>query len=391
MIAARVLLAAAAVVAVLAGPLSSLAAADTTPTMRDAVAHLDRALERIAANDAAGAAAEVKTFQRDWVDVEGIVKTRSPQVYADVENDMAVASSLLTKTPADLAGARQVVERMRTALQPYLDTTSYGAFDAAIILLREGLEALLVVAALLAFLAKTGNAAKAVWVWAGGAAGVGLSLAVALVVNLVFAQTGGANREIVEGVIGLFAAAMLIYMSYWLHSKASLGAWQKYIREKSSSALARNSLLSLALISFLAVFREGAETVLFYLGIAPSISLGDLVLGLAIGAGGLTAIGVAMLAFGMRLPIRPFFLVAGLLVYYLAFKFIGTGIHALQVAGVLPATPGPLPEIAFFGLYPTWQTTIPQLVLLVAALVVTLRVRLREGRDSPASGSAAAA
>ena len=370
-------LATAAVGLALAAPLALPAAADTTPTMRDAVAHLDRALDRITTSDAAGAAAEMKAFQTAWIDVEGVVKTRSPQVYTSTENDMATAYSLLTSTPADLSKARAVIDKMRAALQPFLDETRYGPFDAAVILLREGLEALLVVTALLAFLAKTGNRARSVWVWAGGGAGVALSVVVALVVNIAFAQaSAGANREVLEGIVGLFAAVMLIYMSYWLHSKSSLGAWQRYIRDKSSAALARNSLLSLALISFLAVFREGAETVLFYVGMAPSISIGDLALGLALGAAGLTAIGVAMLVFGLKLPIRPFFFVAGILVYYLAFKFIGTGIHALQVAGVLPATTGPLPENGFFGLYPTWQTTIPQLALLAAAAFVTLRHRL---------------
>ena len=380
-----------AIAVVLVAPLARPAAADTTPTMRDAVAHLDRAIERIAANDASGAAVEVKAFQTAWIDVEGVVKTRSPGLYAQTENDMAIAYSLLTSTPPDTAKARTVVERMKDALQPFMDETRYGAFDAAVILLREGLEALLVVTALLAFLAKTGNRAKFPWVWAGGGAGVALSVVVALVVNIVFAQaSAGADREVLEGGIGLFAAVMLIYMSYWLHSKSSLGAWQRYVRDRSSAALARNSLASLALISFLAVFREGAETVLFYLGMAPSISIGDLALGLGLGATGLTAVGVAMLAFGLKLPIRPFFFVAGILVYYLAFKFIGTGIHALQVAGVLPATAGPLPESGFFGLYPTWQTTIPQLALLAAALFVTLRHRLRRP-DAPVSGSAATA
>jgi high-affinity iron transporter len=360
--------------------------------MRDAVAHLDRALERIAAGDAPAAAVEVKAFQAAWIDVEGVVKTRSPQVYAETENDMAVAYSLLTSAPPDIARARTVIERMKAALQPFMDETRYGAFDAAVILVREGLEALLVVTALLAFLAKTGNRAKAIWVWAGGGVGVALSVVVAVAVNIVFAQaSAGANREVLEGAIGLVAAAMLIYMSYWLHSKASLGAWQRYVRDKSSAALARNSLLSLALISFLAVFREGAETVLFYVGMAPSISIGDLALGLASGVVGLAVIGVAMLVFGLKLPIRPFFFVAGILVYYLAFKFIGTGIHALQVAGVLPATPGPLPENGFFGLYPTWQTTVPQLALLAAAAVVTLRGRLRKNAGPPASGSVATA
>jgi high-affinity iron transporter len=248
----------------------------------------------------------------------------------------------------------------------------YGVFDAAVILLREGLEALLVIAALLAFLTKTGHVEQRRWIWAGGGAGILASVAIALVANVVFARAAaGTNRELLEGITGLFAAGMLIYVSFWLHSKAKLGAWQEYIRAKSTAALARNSLLSLALIAFLAVFREGAETVLFYVGIASSIALGDLLAGLAIGAAGLAAIGVLMLAFGVRVPIRPFFLGTSLLLYYLAFKFVGTGLHALQVAGLLPATAKPfLPNWDLVGLYPTVETTLVQVAILVLGCAV---------------------
>lgn len=143
--------------------------------------------------------------------------------------------------------------------------------------------------------------------------------------------------------------------------------------------MARNSLLSLAVISFLAVFREGAETVLFYVGIAPSIATGDLVLGLAIGTAGLAVLGVIMLVFGVRIPIRPFFLGTSILILYLAFKFIGAGIHALQVAGIFRATPAAyLPSNGFLGLFPTWETTVPQLVLLLGAMAVVLVSRLRK-------------
>src|SRR5207247_827354 len=112
-----------------------------------------------------------------------------------------------------------------------------------------------------------------------------------------------------------------------------------------------------------------AETVLFYVGIAPSISLGDLALGLGVGAAGLALIGVLMLVFGVRVPIRPFFLGTSVLIYYLAFKFVGTGLHALQVAGLLSATPRPfLPGNEVIGLFPTVETTVVQAALLAFAL-----------------------
>ncbi len=132
-----------------------------------------------------------------------------------------------------------------------------------------------------------------------------------------------------------------------------------------SSALARNSLFSLATIAFLAVFREGAETILFYIGIAPGISTVNLMIGIGLAIAILIAIGAVLLFFGVHIPMAPFFQITSLLIFYLAFKFIGTGIHAFQVAGKLPATGSNfLPTIGWLGIYPTWQTTIAQAVLL---------------------------
>jgi high-affinity iron transporter len=196
--------------------------------------------------------------------------------------------------------------------------------------------------------------------------------------------SAGVNREVLEGATGLVAAALLFYVSYWLHSKASLGAWKKYIDARTTQALARGSMAGLALLSFLAVFREGAETTVFYLGMAPSIALSDLLLGIGVGAGILALAAVLMLVVGVKLPLRPFFRIAGLLVYYLGFKFVGTGLHALQVAGVLPATPiaglAPNPVFEFFGIYPTWETLLPQLVLLGGALAAWLYLRAQDRR-----------
>src|SRR5262249_9538567 len=146
-----------------------------------------------------------------------------------------------------------------------------------------------------------------------------------------------ANRELLEGVIGLFAATMLIYVSYWLHSKSSISGWQSYINAQTRGSLKGGSLVGIAVLAFLAVFREGAETALFYLGMVGNISNSDLLIGLAIGFGALAILGYLLVVVGVRIPMRPFFAVASVLVFYLCFKFIGTGIHALQVSGYVPA------------------------------------------------------
>ena len=211
----------------------------------------------------------------------------------------------------------------------------------------------------------------------GTAAGLLASIGTALVINLAFAHLAvGSDRELLEGIVGLAAAGMLFYVSYWLHRKSALGAWQSYIRDTANSALASNNVFSLALLAFLAVYREGAETVLFYLGIAPKISQADLVGGLALGSAVLVGVAILMLGIGLKIPLRPFFLVTSGLIYLLGFKFVGQGIHALQVAGIITTSSArALPTSDILGLYPTWETLLAQLALVVLAISLVLYTR----------------
>lgn len=346
----------------------------TGGSVADLLDRLDQAQARIAAQDAAGAAQAVDQFRQAWLNVEGMVLTQSARVYADAERDMVDAYALLTARPPDLAGAATVVDQMRTYLAPIAGKTAYSLVDAAMILLREGLEALLVLVALLAFLKKAGHADKSRWIWAGVGAGLVASVALAVLVKVLIGTGAfGQNNFLIAGWTGVFAAVMLVYVSFWLHSKSSLAEWNRYIHAKSTAALATGSLFSLATLAFLAVFREGTETVLFYIGMASSIAMRDLLLGLGLGALVLIVLAYAMLKLGVRVPLRPFFLVSSLLVFYLGFKFTGQGIHGLQLAGLLPATVAPyLPDVDFLSLYPNWQSTLPQLLLLLLGTGVAL-------------------
>ena len=165
---------------------------------------------------------------------------------------------------------------------------------------------------------------------------------------------------------------MLMYMSYWLHSKSSIAEWQRYIRTQSTKALDTGSLWSLAILSFLAVFREGTETVLFFIGMASSIKISSLLIGIALGAFILIILSYLILKVGLKIPMRPFFLVSSILMFYLCFKFTGMGIHGLQLAGLLPATHLSIPTIDFFAIYPSWESTIPQVILLAVAVILAV-------------------
>lgn len=251
-------------------------------------------------------------------------------------------------------------------------TTSYGSLEAMTILLREGLEGLLVVAALLSFLNKSGQAHQQGWIWAGAVGGIGASVITGLLIKTAFTSMfRDLDPEFLEGITGVIAATLLIYVSYWLHRQGSIGQWQRYLREQATEALATNRLLSLALIAFLAIYREGAETVLFYLGIAPAISVSDLCVGLGLGTALLGVLALLIIWIGIKIPLKPFFSLITVLIYGFGFKLVGTAIHAFQKAGVLSVHPvSPSLQLKLLGIYPTWETLLPQILLVIIATAI---------------------
>nr|WP_280167647.1 FTR1 family protein [Priestia megaterium] len=335
----------------------------------DLIVLLNQSLSKLDHNDVNGAKADIEQFRTSWLDIESVVLTQSSKIYTNAERDMVTSYAMLSSNHPDIKGAKKTIEGMRDYLAPLASKTSYNMLDATTILLREGLEGLLVVVALLGFLKKAGHADKSRWIWIGVGLGLGVSIILGVIVNMLFsAGAFGSNNFLIAGWTGVFAAMMLLYMSYWLHSKSSTAEWQRYIQTQSTKAIDKGSLWSLAILSFLAVFREGTETVLFFIGMASSIKLPTLLTGIAIGLVLLIVLSYLILKVGLKIPMRPFFLVSSILMFYLCFKFAGMGIHGLQLAGLLPATQAPIPTIDFFAIYSTWESVIPQFILLVVAV-----------------------
>ncbi|WP_261300989.1 FTR1 family iron permease [Paenibacillus andongensis] len=343
-------------------------------TVSSLVALLEKAADQMKQNDIVGASASIQELRSSWLQIEGIVLTQSSSVYTSMERDMVTAYAQLSAVPVQADEASATIARMHADLKPLAAKTSYTMLDATTILLREGLEALLVVIALLGFLNKSGHGDKKQWIWYGVLGGLLVSMALGIVVQQLFSASAfGNNNFLIAGCTGIFAAVMLLYMSYWLHSKSSASNWQKYIRDQSVKALATGSLVSLSLLAFLAVFREGTETVLFMIGMASSISLSSLLGGIGIGVAVLLIVAFLILKIGLRIPMRPFFLVSSFFVFYLCFKFAGMGVHGLQLAGYLPATTASwLPSWDFIALYPTLESAIPQFILLISALFAVI-------------------
>jgi len=312
-----------------------------------------------------------------WPMVEGAVSTRDSKLYSDMETKVPTAISLLQSKNVKADEASEIVTDLNTRLQPLLGETKYSMWDAALVLLREGLEALLIVATLLSFLKRVGHEAKQKWIWYGVLAGLGSSAVLAVVINVVFSQlTAASSREYIEGITGIVAVLMMLTVGAWLHSKSNIRSWNQYIGKQMNKAITTGSLLSFALISFLSIFREGAETIIFYTGMAPYMTLTQLVSGIGIAAVILVVVGFVMLRYSVKIPISPFLKVTTILIYAIAFKILGVSIHSLQVSQVIAThTIHSFPFVEWAGLYPTWETVLPQLGLLLIILATTMVIR----------------
>ncbi len=249
--------------------------------------------------------------------------------------------------------------------------------DAAfLILIREGVEALLVVAALVTYVLKTGRRDQLKGVYLGIAAAVAVSIGLAITFSSLTSSAGlGMSQELIEGVVGFLAVAMLIYISNWILSKSEGDAWHRYINETIDKQAASGGQWALSAVAFLAVAREGFETILFFVpvfGAAQTPSDHLLIwLGMAAAVVVLAILFVAVRYFGVRLPLRPFFRWMSVVLSVLAIIMAGGAAKELQDAMVLEVTPvAGVPQIEWLGLYPTVETLVVQAVvtLIVVAL-----------------------
>ena len=280
----------------------------------------------------------------------------------------------------DLVGAKNSRDAIAEGLPSVIDltqqpSTSWEAFfQSFLIILREGFEAILVLGAVVAFLIKTGHRERLRSIWVGLTLGVFASLATAVVLKTLLAAMP-ASRSLVEAITMLIAVVVLFSVSYWLISKVEAAKWQKFIREKVSSALEHGGGKALMLVAFLAVYREGAETALFYQALfngGPNVGV-PLALGLLAGLAALAVIFTLFYRYGVRIPMRPFFAVTSILLYYMAFVFMGKGIRELQEGNIMRITviPG-APHVDAMGIYPSVETLTAQGILIVLLLIFAM-------------------
>jgi high-affinity iron transporter len=260
-----------------------------------------------------------------------------------------------------------------------------------LIITREGFEAIIIVGAIIAYLVKSGNEKKTGAVYWGSVIALGASVVMAFILNSL-SGASGANQEITEGFTMLLAVVVLFYVSNWMVSKSEAAAWTGYIEGKVQSSITRGSVFSLAFAAFLAVFREGAETILFYQALlAGTKTYFNMVwLGLGIGCVALVVIYLLIRFMSIKLPLKPFFLGTSILLFIMSISFVGSGVKELQEGNLVGVTPVPgITSVDILGIYPTLETLIPQFVLL-ALTVVTFVIQIRRTRKMRASMAAAA-
>ena len=341
---------------------------------------IDQAVADYKAGDAAKGKEGVNDAYYKNYETTGMEKQVMARISGSRVSAVEMEFSLLKKAMAegDGAGVDSHAATLTNAIREDANTldgyTGQAASDAAsqttpwlsafvpalLVILREGMEAILVVAAVLAYLGKSGHKDKARVVWSGVAIALGLSALLAFLFNY-FTSLAGANQELLEGVAALFAVAMLIWVSNWMIHKSSDKAWEKYIRDQTDASLTRGSLLGLAFISFLAVLREGAETILFYVPIVSSAGdrTGYVWAGLGVGL-------VVLVVAALRIPLRPFFTITSLLLALMAFTFTGSGVKELQEADVLSLTyVNGFPTVDLLGIYPRVENLVAQALVLI--------------------------
>jgi high-affinity iron transporter len=368
-------------------------------TAAEMAAVFNKAGELYDKGDAAAAKEQVDVAYFQFYEKLGFEKVVMAQISGErastVEYQFSAVKKEMTqgapiaKVKESLALLSTYIAEDAAALDKSGDSPWAAFIGSLVIILREGFEAIIIVGAIIAYLLKRGDRKNIRAVYWGCLAALALSVALAWLLNVALSSVQGQGQEIIEGVTMLVAVAVLFYVSNWMVSKVEAEAWTGYIKDKVESSLSRGSAFSLTFAAFLAVFREGAETILFYQALlAGNKSAVNMIwLGLAVGCVGLVVIYILIRYLSVKIPLKPFFLGTSILLAVMSVAFIGSGVKELQEGNIVPVTMLPFKFITvdILGIYPTFQTLIPQ-IILAAVTVVTFWIQLRKQQAMPGQG-----
>ena len=304
--------------------------------------------------------------------IESALNNVDAPLRAEIEREMmALRTAIAEGASADAVTAQTtkitaLLDRAAERLSSSTLSPNTAFVSSLVILLREGLESILIISTIVAFVVRTGRRDALPYIHLGWIGAMALGVVTWILARYML-SISGANRELTEGLTALLAAAMLLYVGWWLHSRSNAQAWNRYIREQLNSALATRTLWTMAGLSFLVVYRDLFEMILFYETLwsqAGPTGHSAVMWGIAIAAMLLVLIGGMILRYSVRLPIGPFFTVASSLLAVMAIIFVGNGIAALQAAGVLDVTNVRFFSLPLLGIHPTMQSLVPQALIL---------------------------
>ncbi len=307
--------------------------------------------------------------------VEGILATRDGDLMRQIEQALSrYRSDIESDVPVSQLRERHAVavsllEQADVALAPEAASDISTFLGAFTILLREGIEALLVVIAMIAFVRKSDRGEVIAYVHGGWIAAL-LAGVATWVAATYFVAISGASRELTEGFGALLAAVILISVGIWMHGKSQADEWRRYIQQRMGKALSRRSAWFLFGLAFVVVYREAFETILFYAALWSPDSSSVILAGALSAVAVLSAIAWFMLRYSRKLPITQFFKYSAILIAVLAIILAGKGVGAFQEAGTIPMTAvSGLPRLPDLGFFPTVETLAAQLAAFLALLI----------------------
>ncbi len=323
----------------------------------------------------------VEAYLEGYELVENGLDALDPELRLTVENAMTGLRQEIRSDKA-VAEVSKEIERIKALLHEVKDTLASrtmsggSAFAAsAFILLREGLEALLVVVALVAFLIKTNRRDGLIYIHIGWVGALLAGFATWLL-SVTLIDISGVSREVTEGAAAIISTLVLFYVGYWMQDKSHLDKWKNFIDNSVNKVLDKGGLWGLAGLSFIAVYREVFESILFYQALwvqTDELGKSMIMSGFTTAVGVLAVLAWLIMRYSIKLPLRQFFSMAGILMLSLAVIFAGKGVAALQEAGFIPITTVSFPRIDLLGVYPNLQGLILQAVLIVLALLLLTR------------------
>ncbi|MDQ1565535.1 MAG: high-affinity iron transporter [Actinomycetota bacterium] len=382
-----------------AGSVSRTAAVRQLDQVRQSI---DQTLERVKSGDAQDAFAEAKSgYLNHFELVEIPLRVVAPRLTADAETKFAEIRGLISSGAPTGQVRDAVIELRRLINDSERELTSTGlgapsvvAGQSFLIIFREGLEAVLLLSALLGYLeaAKASQYRKPVVIGMGAA--VAASVVIFFVLRVVL-DSLPFGREVLEAVTAIVATVVLFYVSFWLIARLEQRRWLEFLRSRVWSAVSVGSTTALVLVGFTAVFREGFETSLMYQALVSFGTglVGWILLGLALGLAALTVVAYGIFKLGRKLPIKTFLSGAVVLLMATSVAFLGNAVRSLQEADVIGLTPlhgwprAPIFLSQALGYWPSKETVLTQAVLAlvyVAGAVYMFVIRPRAASKPPA-------